>query len=182
MGSDDDENEEDDDAHDDDDDEEEDDELGGSDMDEEDMNGDAEGEGGMGIGGLGLSEDIKERIEEVVEVLSDFREKRQPGWSRPDYVRQLSTDLSDHYGYLPELTEMFLSMLPPAECVEFMTANDKPRPMVIRTNTLKTRRKDLAQALVKRGVSLEPLAAWSKVALKIIDSHVIIRVQVEEGG
>lgn len=59
-----------------------------------------------------------------------------------------------------------------AECVEFMAANDKPRPLVIRTNTLKTRRKDLAEALVKRGVSLEPLSAWSKVALKIVDSQV----------
>ena len=33
-------------------------------------------------------------------------------------------------------------------------------------------RQDLAQALVKRGVSLEALSAWSKVALKIVDSQV----------
>lgn len=36
-------------------------------------------------------------------------------------------------------------MFSPAECVEFMEASDKPRPLVIRANTLKTRRKDLAE-------------------------------------
>ncbi len=87
-------------------------------------------------------------------------------------MRRLARDLGGHYGYIPELTDMFLAMFSPAECVEFMAANDKPRPLVIRTNTLKARRKDLAQALVKRGVSLEPLSAWSKVALKIVDSQV----------
>ena len=132
-----------------------------------------DGEAAANHKALGLSRDIKDRIEEVVDVLSDFRQKRRPGAARAEYVKQLAQDLSDHYGYLPELTEMFLAMFAPAECVEFMAANDKPRPLVIRANTLKTRRKDLAQALVKRGVSLEPLAGgWSKVALKIIDSQV----------
>ena len=46
--------------------------------------------------------------------------------------------------------------------------------MVIRTNTLKTRRKDLGQALMKRGINLEPLASWSKVGLKISESQVPI--------
>ena len=46
--------------------------------------------------------------------------------------------------------------------------------MVIRTNTLKTRRKDLGQALMKRGINHEPLASWSKVGLKISESQVPI--------
>jgi 25S rRNA (cytosine2870-C5)-methyltransferase len=47
-----------------------------------------------------------------------------------------------------------------------------PRPLVIRTNTLKVKRRDLARTLIGRGVSLEPLAEWSKVGLKINDSKV----------
>lgn len=39
----------------------------------------------------------------------------------------------------------FSQMFSPAECVEFLEASDKPRPLVIRANTLKTRRKDLAE-------------------------------------
>ena len=80
--------------------------------------------------------------------------------------------LAELYGYLPELVEYFLTMFGPTETVEFMEASDKPRPMVIRTNTLKARRKDLAAALIKRGVSLDPLASWSKVGLKIVESPV----------
>lgn len=81
-------------------------------------------------------------------------------------------DLCDYYGYIRELSDHFLEMFSPAECVEFMEASDQQRPLVIRTNTLKTRRKDLAQALIKRGVHLDPLAAWSKVGLKILESQV----------
>jgi len=115
---------------------------------------------------------LKERIASTVEILSDFANRRKPKMSRQDYMDRLAEDLSEHYGYIPDLTELFLNMFSPAECIEFMEAGDQPRPMVIRVNTLKTRRKDLGEALIKRGVNLEPLASWSKVALKIIDSQV----------
>lgn len=73
-------------------------------------------------------------------------------------------------------------MFGPTECVEFMEASDAQRPVVIRTNTLKTRRKDLAQALIKRGVHLDPLAPWSKVGLKILESQVPIGATPEYLG
>ena len=39
---------------------------------------------------------------------------------------------------------------------------------------MKTRRKELAQALIQRGVNLDPLADWSSVGIKIYDSKVPI--------
>ncbi|CAM9331116.1 unnamed protein product [Chrysoparadoxa australica] len=115
---------------------------------------------------------LRERISSVVEVLSDFKARRGSSISRADYMTRLAKDMSEYYGCLRELIDLFLGMFSPAECVEFCEASDKPRPVVIRTNTLKTRRKDLAEALIKRGVSLEPLAPWSKVGLKITASQV----------
>lgn len=85
----------------------------------------------------------------------------------------LYRDLSEYYSYLPELSELFLDLFSPAECVEFMDANDRPRPLVIRTNTLKTTRKDLMEALTKRGAAVEAID-WSKVAIKITESSVPI--------
>jgi ribosomal RNA methyltransferase Nop2 len=81
--------------------------------------------------------------------------------------------LSEYYGYIHELAEFLLDLFPPAECVEYMEASDRPRPLVIRTNTLKSSRKDLIDALTKRGASVEPVD-WSKVAIKVTESSVPI--------
>jgi ribosomal RNA methyltransferase Nop2 len=58
--------------------------------------------------------------------------------------------------------------------MEFFEANEAPRPLTIRTNTLKTRRRELAQSLIQRGVNLVPLSKWSNVGLQIYDSPVPI--------
>jgi len=116
--------------------------------------------------------ELKSHIESILEVLGDFKERREPERSRKEYVDQLGLFIAELYGYLPELVEYFLTMFSPSEALEFVDYSDKVRPMVIRTNTLKTRRKDLALALMKRGVSLDPLANWSKVGLKIMESPV----------
>ncbi|KAL3674722.1 rRNA (cytosine-C5-)-methyltransferase nop2 [Phytophthora oleae] len=118
--------------------------------------------------------EVYQRIKDVVEVLSHFSARREPGRSRVDYVESLAKDLAGYFGYNRELIDMFLKMFSPAECVEFVESNEQPRPLVIRTNTLKARRRDLAQALIQRGVNLDPLAKWSKVGLKIYDSPVPI--------
>ena len=53
-------------------------------------------------------------------------------------------DLCFAYGYNDFLLSMYLDLFP-QEIVEFLEAADQPRPETIRTNSLKTRRKDLAK-------------------------------------
>jgi ribosomal RNA methyltransferase Nop2 len=118
--------------------------------------------------------ELRERINEILTVLADFKNRREPTRSRAEYIAQLTADMAEVFGYLPELVEYFLTMFNPSETLEFLEASDSPRPLVIRTNTLKTRRKDLAAALLKRGVTLDPLASWSKVGLKITASPIPI--------
>jgi ribosomal RNA methyltransferase Nop2 len=118
--------------------------------------------------------ELRARIEDVLEVLADFKARREPGRSRSEYIERLGKDMAELFGYLQELVDYFLSMFGPNECLEFLEASDKSRPLVVRVNTLKARRKDLAAALMKRGVRLDPLAPWSKVGLKIYESTVPI--------
>jgi len=118
--------------------------------------------------------ELRERINEILEVLADFKQRREPNRSRSEYIAQLTSDMAEVFGYLPELVEYFLTMFNPSETLEFLEASDSPRPLVVRTNTLKTRRKDLAASLLKRGVTLDPLANWSKVGLKITASPIPI--------
>lgn len=116
--------------------------------------------------------ELKSHIESILGVLAEFKERREEGRARTEYIERLAGFMAELFGYLPELMSYFLTMFSPAEALEFVDYSDKPRPMVVRTNTLKTRRKDLALALMKRGVSLDPLANWSKVGLKIVESPV----------
>lgn len=116
--------------------------------------------------------ELNERIQNILQVLNDFKARREQGRSRSEYMERLSSDMAELFGYLPELIDYFLGMLGPHETMQFLEASDMQRPVVIRTNTLKVRRKDLAQSLLKRGVNLDPLADWSKVGLKIYESPV----------
>jgi ribosomal RNA methyltransferase Nop2 len=117
-------------------------------------------------------EQLHARVQDVVATLSDFNSRRDPGTPRSAYVSVLVNDLCTLYNYLPELVEHFLDMFPASEAVEFIEAQESDRPVVIRTNTLKTRRRELAQALTARGVNLDPLEEWSKVGLKVYQSKV----------
>ncbi|ODV88792.1 hypothetical protein CANCADRAFT_13118, partial [Tortispora caseinolytica NRRL Y-17796] len=116
---------------------------------------------------------LRSRIMDIVSVLSDFSTKSEPGRSRKEYVDQLLADIVKYYGYSPYLAEKLFHLFSPAEALEFFEANEVPRPVTIRTNTLKTRRRDLAQALVNRGVNLKPVE-WSKVGLQVFDAQVPI--------
>lgn len=124
---------------------------------------------------------VKERIDSALEILSNFSSRNDKSMSRADVLRRLSTDLSEYYGYIEELTDFLLDLFAPSECVEYMDSQDRPRPLVIRANTIKTTRKDLMELLVKRGVACETIE-WSKVAIKVTDSQVPIGATPEYLG
>lgn len=117
---------------------------------------------------------IRTRIIEIVKVLEDFKNLGALNRSRTEYVDRLLKDICEYFGYTPFLAEKLFNLFSPAEALEFFEANEIARPVTIRTNTLKTRRRDLAQALVNRGVNLQPIGSWTKVGLQIFDSQVPI--------
>uniref|UniRef100_A0A8C4DA77 SAM-dependent MTase RsmB/NOP-type domain-containing protein n=1 Tax=Dicentrarchus labrax TaxID=13489 RepID=A0A8C4DA77_DICLA len=115
---------------------------------------------------------IHQRIKDNIDVLCNFSTKREEGKERAEYISLLKKDLCTYYSYNYFLIEKLIDLFPLSELVDFLEANEIQRPVTIRTNTLKTRRRDLAQALINRGVNLDPLGKWSKVGLVIYDSSV----------
>lgn len=117
---------------------------------------------------------IRTRILEIVKVLENFKDLAEENRSRSEYVSQLLDDISSYYGYTRFLAERLFNLFKPSEAIEFFEANEVARPITIRANTLKTRRRDLAQALVNRGVNLQPIGKWTSVGLQVFDSQVPI--------
>lgn len=114
------------------------------------------------------------RLRENVKILSNFKELRSPEKSRAEYLEELQDDICKSFDYNKSLVGVIFNLFAPAEALEFIEANETARPLTIRTNTLKTKRKDLAKQLIQRGVQLDPIADWSKVGLKIYESTVPI--------
>ncbi|KAH8820576.1 NOL1/NOP2/sun family-domain-containing protein [Xylogone sp. PMI_703] len=115
---------------------------------------------------------LRTRINDTVRVLDDFANLAEEGRSRAEYTAQLIKDICAYYGYSEFLATKLFNLFPPKEAFAFFEANETPRPVVIRTNTLRTHRRDLAQALINRGVTLEPVGKWSKVGLQVFESAV----------
>ncbi|KAF4582081.1 tRNA (cytosine-5-)-methyltransferase NCL1 [Ophiocordyceps camponoti-floridani] len=115
---------------------------------------------------------LRLRMTETVRVLDDFAKLSEQGRSRSEYTAQLIKDICAYYGYSEYLAEKLYGLFSPREALAFFEANETARPVVIRTNTLRTHRRDLAQALINRGVTLEPVGKWSKVGLQVFESSV----------
>jgi ribosomal RNA methyltransferase Nop2 len=119
-------------------------------------------------------QEVQQRIRDVIGVLSDFNKMRDEKHSRSDYLEMLKSDLCTYYSYNEFLMERFMQLFTLSELLEFLEASEVQRPLTIRTNNLKTRRRDLAQALINRGVNLDPVGKWSKVGLVVYSSQVPI--------
>merc|ERR1712241_1025901 len=115
---------------------------------------------------------IQSRIKDVVDVLKNFAEKRDPERSREEYMECLRRDLCTYYDYNDYMMIKMMEVFGLDELVDALEANEVQRPLTIRTNSLKTRRRDLAQALINRGVNLDPVGKWSKVGLVVYSSQV----------
>lgn len=122
----------------------------------------------------GSLQSIHQQMQDIVHVLCNFKRLRQPGRSRAEYTTMLRHHLVAYYGYCEFLIERLMQLFPVSELLEFLEACEVQRPVTLRTNTLKTRRRDLAQALINRGVNLDPIGKWSKVGLVVYDSSVPI--------
>ena len=132
-----------------------------------------DGKAGDGL----VTEDISilsQRIDDTILILSDLKSLREEGMSRTDYVRSLKADLYSYYGYNGFLVSKLMQVFSVPELKAFLDACEMPRPVVIRTNPIKTRRRELAQALINRGVNLDPVGEWSKVGLVVYKSQVPI--------
>ncbi|KAF9532271.1 NOL1/NOP2/sun family-domain-containing protein [Crepidotus variabilis] len=125
-------------------------------------------------GGVPDVHTVQRRMRECVRVLSKFKRRAEAGRSRSEYVAQLVADIANYYGYNHFLAEKLFQLFSVNEAIEFFEANEVSRPVTIRTNTLRTRRRDLAQALVNRGVNLEPIGKWTNVGLQVFESSVPI--------
>lgn len=124
-------------------------------------------------------EELRDRIQETVRVLTNFKSEREEDRDRAEYLALLRRDLMSLFEYNEYLIDCIMLLFSPGEAVEFLEAMEKTRPTTIRVNTLKTKRRDLVQALIKRGMNIEPLEKWSKVGLQIFESNVPIAGTVE---
>ncbi len=118
--------------------------------------------------------EVNLKIQNIIDVLSDFKNKKSKDMSRSDYMNELKNLIMVYYDYNEDITNLVLYLFPPNEAIEFLESNNTQRVMTIRTNTLFSKRRELAKSLINRGVNLDPLAEWSKVGLKIYESQVPI--------
>ncbi|CUI14649.1 nucleolar protein, putative [Bodo saltans] len=133
----------------------------------------------VGLAQQHTAEELTDRIKEVLGILGNFSTEREEGRTRDEYLSVLRADLLALFEYNEFLMDCVLDMFPPQEAFEFLEAMEKTRPTTIRTNTIKAKRRDLVQTLIKRGMNIEPLEKWSKVGLQIFETSVPIAGTIE---
>lgn len=92
---------------------------------------------------------------------------------RKEELQQIRQELSWKHDYNEFMMSLLMKIFPLAELKKYLESSDTERPLTIRTNSLKTRRKELAQDLINLGVNVDPIE-WSKEGLIVYDSPVPI--------
>lgn len=116
----------------------------------------------------------KSKISEIFTILDNFASNPNPNMTKVHYFIELRKLYCSLFGYSEELMEYLMSLFGPRETLAFIEAMDEPRPVTIRVNSLKAKRKDLAETLAERQVNLEPLDEICKTCLKVNFSKVPI--------
>lgn len=114
---------------------------------------------------------LDDRIKSFIMMLSNFKTRAPEGLTRSQCLKSLLDDICKRYSYSYFLARKLYDLFP-KELTEFIEANEVDRPITLRTNTLKTRRRELAQALINRGANVDPLEPWSRVGLVVYSSQV----------
>ena len=81
--------------------------------------------------------------------------------------------MQTYYSCNEFLARLSIDLFGPKGAYEFMEANEQPRPVTIRVNTLRTRRRELAQKLINKGVNVD-MIEWCKSGLVVYESQVPI--------
>ena len=84
---------------------------------------------------------VHSRIQENVKILSNFKELRDPNKKRTEYMTDLMNDVATAYDYNHEMVDVFFSLFNPAEAIRCIEANEEARPVTIRANTIKNKKK-----------------------------------------
>ena len=118
--------------------------------------------------------EVKIRIQTLLSILSNLKKKKEPNKSRNDYITELKNLSMQYYDYNTDICDLIFNLFAPNEAIDFMESNTSQKILTIRTNSLKTKRRELAKNLIQRGINLDPVGEWSKVGLKIYSSTVPI--------
>ena len=118
---------------------------------------------------------LRDRIHSTLKLLTNWKDlKTSVTRSRSEILTDWYADLAAYYSYSVYMVEKLAALFTCEEALQFFEANEQGRPVTLRVNTLKTRKRDLVQALTARGVTIEPLGTWTPVGLQVFDSSVPI--------
>jgi ribosomal RNA methyltransferase Nop2 len=113
---------------------------------------------------------LSDHTNKVIKTLGDFRNIWQKSESRKEYLSKLQYFIMTNYGYNKFFTEALFKIFPESEIIEMLEVSNATRPISIRTNRIKTRRKELVLRLLNRGINVDPQGKWSNIGLLIYES------------